>query len=150
MNMKQPTDGVGAHHGRNIRNIRIKRNLKQEALAGLVHMTQQNVSRYEGTKVIDDKTLEKFAKALDVTVEDLKTTEDPSPLLVENTNTYSGNDTVTGISQGAYWGNPAFHSTPTINPINKLVEVYERMIQFHVDRNKELETRIAILEKKLG
>lgn len=146
--MKQPTDGLGGHHGRNIRNARIKRNLKQEALAELVHMTQQNVSRYEATKVIDDKTLEKFAKALDVSVEDLKTIEEPAPLLVENNNTYTENGTVTGVSQGAYWGNPSYQNTPTINPIDKLVEVYERMLQLHVQRIKELEARVAELEKK--
>ena len=104
MNTKQPNDGVGVHHGRNIRNARIKRNLKQEALAELVHMTQQNVSRYEATKVIDDKTLDKFAKALDMSVEDLKTTQDAAPLMVENNNTYTENGTVNGVNQGSYWG----------------------------------------------
>lgn len=148
MNTKQPTDVSGGHHGRNIRNARIKRNLKQEALAELVHMTQQNVSRYEATKVIDDKTLEKFAKALDVSVEDLKTIDEPSPLLVENNNTYTENGTISGVSQGTCWGNPSYQNSPTINPIDKLVEVYERMLLLHVQRIKELEAKVAAFEKK--
>lgn len=148
MNTKQPTDGLGVHHGRNIRSARIKRNLKQEALAELVHMTQQNVSRYESTKVIEDKTLEKFAKALDVSVEDLKTMQEPMPLIVENNN-YMDNGSVGDINQGPYWGNPTFHTAPVVHPLDKMVELYERMIRSREEQIKELEAKVAELEKKL-
>lgn len=148
MNTKQPNNGVGVHHGRNIRNARIKRNLKQEALAELVHMTQQNVSRYEATKVIDDKTLDKFAKALDMSVEDLKTTQDAAPLMVENNNTYTENGTVNGVNQGSYWGEQTFHIEPTVHPLDKMVELYERMLKTSYERIKELEERLAELENE--
>lgn len=148
MNTKQPTEGSGVHHGRNIRNARIKRNLKQEALANLVQMTQQNVSRYEGTRQIDDKVLEKFAKALDVSVEDLKTIQDPAPLIVENNNTYTENGSVSGINQGSYWGDPTFHTSSVIHPLDKMVELYERMLQSRDERIKKLEAKVSELEKK--
>lgn len=148
MNTKQPTDGLGVHHGRNIRNARIKRNLKQEALADLVHMTQQNVSRYEATKVIDDKTLEKFAKALDVSVEDLKTIQEPVPLMIENNNTYTENATVVGINQGSYWGDPTFHTSPIIHPLDKMVELFERMLKERDEQIKALAAKVAEWEKK--
>lgn len=147
MNTKQPTDGLGVHHGRNIRNARIKRNLKQEALADLVHMTQQNVSRYEATKTIDDKTLEKFAKALDVSLEDLKTTQDLAPWMIENHNTYTENATVTGVNQGSYWGDPTFHTSPTVHPLDKMVELFERMLKERDEQIKILTAKVAEGEK---
>lgn len=150
MNTKQPTEGSGVHHGRNIRNARIKRNLKQEALANLVQMTQQNVSRYEGTKQIDDKVLEKFAKALDVPVEDLKTMQEEAPFVVENSNTYTENGSVSGVNQGSYWGNPTFHTSSVIHPLDKMVELYERMLQARDERIKKLEAKVEELEKKVA
>ena len=41
------------HHGRNIRRTRIEKNMNQEGLSELVHLSQPAVSKYEKMKVID-------------------------------------------------------------------------------------------------
>lgn len=46
------------NHGRNIRRTRIEKNIKQEALSELVHLSQPAISKYEKMRVIDD---EKYA-----------------------------------------------------------------------------------------
>lgn len=119
--------------------------MKQEALAELVQMTQQNVSRYEGTRQIDDKILEKFAKALDVSVEELKTLQEPAPFIVENNNTYKDNDVVN--SPNSYCGNSTV-SANIHHPIDKMIELYERMLQSRDEQIKELKARVSELEKK--
>lgn len=54
------------HHGRNIRRTRIEKDMNQEGLSELVHLSQPAVSKYEKMKVIDDEMLQRFARALNV------------------------------------------------------------------------------------
>ena len=41
------------HHGHNIRRFRIEKNMNQEVLSQLVHLSQSAVSKYEQMRVID-------------------------------------------------------------------------------------------------
>ena len=43
------------HHGHNIRRFRIEKNMNQEVLSQLVHLSQSAVSKYEQMRVIDDR-----------------------------------------------------------------------------------------------
>jgi transcriptional regulator with XRE-family HTH domain len=45
------------HHGHNIRRFRIEKNMNQEVLSQLVHLSQSAVSKYEQMRVIDDEML---------------------------------------------------------------------------------------------
>lgn len=124
------------HHGHNVKRARMGRNMKQETLCGLVNLTQSAVSKYESMRAIEDKVLEKFAKALEVPVEDLKTMEEEAPMVV-----FENNNIETNNGQG--FSNSASNiSSITTNPIDKINELFERLL-------KEKDERIAMLEKQL-
>lgn len=60
------------HIGRNISRIRELKDMKQEALAQALGMSQQAVSVLENSETVDDQKLIEIAKVLDVSVEALK------------------------------------------------------------------------------
>ena len=64
------------HHGHNIRRFRIEKNMNQEVLSQLVHLSQSAVSKYEQMRVIDDEMLHRFSRALGVPFEYLKSLEE--------------------------------------------------------------------------
>lgn len=125
------------HHGHNVKRARMEKNMKQETLCGLVNLTQSAVSKYESMRVIEDKVLEKFAKALEVPAEDLKTMEEEIPTIILENNT-NNIETVNGGNVG-----PSGYEYNTINnPLDKINELFERLL-------KEKDERIALLEKQL-
>lgn len=126
------------HHGHNVKRARKEKNMKQETLSSLVNLTQSAVSKYESMKMIEDKVLEKFAKALDIPVEDLKTLEEEAPMMVFENNT-NNIETVNGGNIG-----PSGYEYSTINnPLDKINDLFERLL-------KEKDERIAMLEKQLA
>jgi len=60
------------HMGRKISRIRELRDMKQEALAQALGMSQQTISAIENSETIDDEKLIEIAKALGVTPEAIK------------------------------------------------------------------------------
>lgn len=82
------------HHGHAIAYLRRLKGLTQAELGGLICMSQQAVSGYEGQKVIKDEILTPFAKALNVEIEDIKNMED-RPLQ------YIGNNTVSQFNSNS-------------------------------------------------
>jgi transcriptional regulator with XRE-family HTH domain len=60
------------HQGRNIKRIREILGIKQEALAGELHLSQQAVSQQEQKEALDQEMLERVAKALKVSPEAIK------------------------------------------------------------------------------
>lgn len=133
------------HHGRNIKRFRIQKGIKQEALAADLGMTQQNISRIESQKVLDDLMLERIAKALQVSVGELKTEEEPSNIFIEKHNTYTNNGTVND-NENILGGENSVVSH--IHPLEKIIELYERLLQNSQEKTKQLEERIANLEKR--
>jgi len=61
------------HIGRKISRIRELKDMKQEALAQALGISQQTVSAIENSETIDDEKLIEVAKALGVSVEAIKT-----------------------------------------------------------------------------
>jgi len=115
------------HIGRNIARIREMRGMKQESLAELLGVSQQKISLYENAEELEDVKLEPIAKALEVSVETLKNfSEDAVFNIISNTfNENSSNNN---------------NYQCTINPIDKLIEVYEE--------NKKLYERLLESEKE--
>jgi transcriptional regulator with XRE-family HTH domain len=115
------------HIGRNIARIREMRGMKQESLAELLGVSQQKISLYENAEELEDTKLEPIAKALEVSVETLKNfSEDAVFNIISNTfNENSSNNN---------------NYQCTINPIDKLIEVYEE--------NKKLYERLLESEKE--
>lgn len=135
------------HHGHNIRRVRREKGIKQETMAGLVDMSQQTVSRYESMQEIDDGMLQRFAKALQVPVELLKMLEEDAPTVIFENNNITNTD-CEGVDNMTYTNED--NSTKTFNPIDKVIELYERLLNAEKSRNDLLEKRLSTLEQKLG
>ena len=117
------------HIGRNISRIRELRDMKQEALAQALGTNQQTVSAMENSETIDDARLAEVAEALGVTTEGIKNYSDETILSIIN-NTFNSHDTSTinGINV-----------QPTFNPLDKVVELYERLVLAEKEKVEYLE-----------
>ena len=115
------------HIGRNISRIRELRGMKQEALAIALGITQQTVSNMENSESVEDGKLEEVANVLGVTKEAIKNFSEEAVLNIIG-NTYNL-DNSSAVNYGC-----------TINPFDKLVEVFEE--------NKSLYERLLAAEKE--
>lgn len=138
------------HHGRNIRRTREDKGIGQTQLAELVHLSQPTVSRYEMAKSIDDDMLSRFARALSVPVEYLKTLEENAQTIIfENNNTVTNSDhAVSSIGDHNEAEESNFKSAPVINPLDKVSELYERLLDKEKEKVVALEKRVRELEEK--
>lgn len=134
------------HHGRNIRRTREDKGIGQTQLAELVHLSQPTVSRYEMAKSIDDDMLSRFARALSVPVEYLKTLEEDAQTVIFQ------NNTITNSDNGAVNSGTAvldgLTQSPVINPLDKVSELYERLLDKEKEKVAALEKRVRELEEK--
>jgi transcriptional regulator with XRE-family HTH domain len=120
------------HIGRNISRIRELKDMKQEALAQAIGTNQQTISAIENSEAVDEQKLIEIAKALGVTVEAIKNFSEEAVFNYFNT----FNDTVSNSSfgQGAHSNYDC-----TFNPLDKVVELYERLVQAEKDKVEYLE-----------
>ncbi|MFH7004240.1 helix-turn-helix domain-containing protein [Flavobacterium bizetiae] len=116
------------HMGRKISRIRELKDMKQEALAQAMGTNQQTVSILENSEDIDDEKLAEVAKALGVTVEAIKNFSDEG--VINYFNTF--NEAVANNNFGR-------QDTINFNPIDKVVELYERLVQAEKDKVEYLE-----------
>jgi len=115
------------HLGDHVRRMRTALGVKQSTLASELGTTQQNISRIEQEEEVDKSTLDKIAKALGVTSEDIeKFSEEGAMLNVQNN--YEG-------SSSNYSG---LHQC-TFNPIEKVVELYDALLKAEREKNELLE-----------
>jgi len=139
----KPANNV--HHGRNIRRMRDLLGIKQEAIAKELDISQQSVSEMEQKVIIDDETLEKVAKVLNVPVNALKYMTDESTINYFNTFNHTVDNSAFGTSNNINY---------SFNPIEKINELheenkslYERMLKVEQERSTSLE-RIIIEHQK--
>ena len=121
------------HIGRNISRIRELRGMKQEALAIAIGVSQQSVSNIEASEIVDEEKLSAIAEALGVSAEGIKNYSDEAVFnIIGNTyhNTSSDNSTLIASSM---------NYQPTFNTIEKIVELYERLVQAEKDKVEYLE-----------
>lgn len=136
------------HHGHNIRRTRRIMGIKQMALADTLDMSQQTVSRYESMAEIEEAMLQKFAKALNVPVESLKAAEENASMVVFENNTVTNSDQASA-NVGNYVEDLNDNRATTFNPIDKIVELYERLLEEEKGKFAALEQRLLAIEKKL-
>ncbi|MDR2036523.1 MAG: helix-turn-helix domain-containing protein [Bacteroidales bacterium] len=117
------------HHGRNIKRLRDMLGMKQETIAIELDITQQSVSDLEQKEVIDDIMLDKIAKILKVPVAAIKNMNDEAT--ISYINTFNDSSINHGQSPNYYC---------TFNPLDKVVELYERML-------KSEQEKVVLLEK---
>lgn len=116
--MEAATKPHSNHIGRKISRVRELRGMKQEALALEIGVSQQTISEIERSEVVKDKTLEKVAKALGVSVEGIKNFNEDAVLNIIS-NTFTSNDTSTLN---------AINFQPNFNPIEKIVQLNDEKI----------------------
>jgi len=121
------------HIGRKISRIRELRDMKQEALAQALGISQQTISAIENSETIEEDRLSEIAKALGVTVEAIKSFSEEAAINYFNTFNESPNN---------YFG----LNNCTFNPLDKLMEsveenkkLYERLLQSEKDKIEYLE-----------
>jgi len=112
--------------GRKIERVRRIKGFKQDALARMIGVSPQTISRLEQSDNIDEEKLEQIAKALGVTVEDIKNFDEEAIFnnFIENNET---------INQGC---DVVYNS----NSVEKIVELYEALLK----RERE---KLALIEK---
>ncbi|MFH6994229.1 helix-turn-helix domain-containing protein [Flavobacterium sp. FlaQc-48] len=128
------------HIGRNISRIRELKGMKQEALAQAIGSNQQAISIIESNESIDKVKLEQIAKALGVTVEAIENFSEESVFNFFN-NFY---DNSASNGQGA--SGPIF----TFNPLDKMVELYERLVLAEKELVLAEKAKVEYLEKLLN
>lgn len=119
------------HIGRKIARIRELRGMKQETLAEELGISQQSVSSLEKSDTLEDEKLEEVAKALGVTKEAIENFNEDKAINYFN----NFHDASAGT----------FNSHCTFNPIDKVVELYERLVKAEKEKVSYLE---ELLKKK--
>ncbi|MFZ0596441.1 MAG: helix-turn-helix transcriptional regulator [Flavobacterium sp.] len=124
------------HIGRQISRIRELRDMKQEALAQALGISQQTISAIENSETIEEDRLIEVAKALGVTVEAIKSFSE------ENMISYFNSFHDHSINNGQNAAYPVYN----FNPLDKLIEtfhekekLYERLLQSEKDKIEYLE-----------
>jgi transcriptional regulator with XRE-family HTH domain len=112
------------HIGRKIERIRELRGMKQETLAAALGISQQAVSKMEASENVDEDRLQKVADVLGVT-----------PGAIRNLNEEAIFNNI----------NNTFHDNSALvnyqfNPIDKVVELYERLLKAEQEKNALLES----------
>ena len=104
-------------HGANLKRWREWRGIKQEVLADKIGVSQATLSGYEKKDELEPEVLEKITKALDIPIEAI-TELNEGALINIYSGTWQDNATAAGSIQNQ-----------TINPIDKIVELYERLLK---------------------
>ncbi|MFC4143387.1 helix-turn-helix domain-containing protein [Pedobacter mendelii] len=110
------------HLGRKISRIRELRGMKQEALATELGISQQAISKLEQSEEIEDSTLEKIAAALGLPTDAIKNFNEEAVFnIIGNTFTDSSSNNNNYLC--------------TINPLEKIIELYERLLASEKEKN---------------
>ncbi|WP_431215165.1 XRE family transcriptional regulator [Puia sp. P3] len=112
------------HEGRNIKRFREMLGIKQEALAyGLGEdWTQKKVSLLEQKETIEPNILEQVAKILKVAPEAIRSFSEEAANHFFNT----------------FYDHSGFNYQCTFNPLDKVVELYERLLTSEREKNELL------------
>ena len=113
------------HHGQNIKRLRDILGVKQEVIAMGLHVSQQAMSKLEQKEQIDRETLEKISTILHVPVEAIKNFNDEAAIHLMSTDF-----------------NEVFPNY-SFNPVDKVIELYERLLKAEKEKNALLEQLIA-------
>lgn len=125
------------HQGRNIKRFREMLGIKQEALAFELgeDWNQKKISLLEQKESVEKDILEQVAKILKLPVEAIENFDEEQAVNIIS-NTFTSNDTSTLN---------AINIQPTFNPLDKMVELYERMLQQQKEMIEKLE---RLIERK--
>ena len=119
------------HLGRNVKRLREMLGMKQEALAQELgdDWTQKKISLLEAKEEIEPDILEQVANVLKVPAKAIENFDEQAAVVYFNT----FNDSSFSHSNGTFSSNYC-----TFNPIDKVVELYERMLKDKEQMMEEL------------
>ncbi|WP_286778251.1 MULTISPECIES: helix-turn-helix domain-containing protein [Sphingobacterium] len=120
------TTNTTNHIGRKISRIRELRGMKQEALAFELGISQQAVSNMERNAEIEANLLIQVAEALGVT-----------PQAIENFSEEAVFNIINNTFQDSSSNNNNYLCT--INPLDKIIELYERLLEAEKSKAEYLE-----------
>jgi transcriptional regulator with XRE-family HTH domain len=127
------------HIGRNISRIRELRDMKQEALAIAIGVSQQTISSIEGSETVDEEKLKAIAEALGVPADVIRNFSEEAVFNIIGNTIEIENNNGSAISYNC-----------TFNPLDKLLEAFEenkKLYERLVEAEKE---KVAFLEKLLS
>lgn len=116
-----------SNHGANIRRWREWRNINQDVLAEQIGVSQATLSTYEKKSKLEQDILEKIAKALNIPVEAITELGEDSAINIV-ASTLTANDNAAIIN---YY--------PSFNPIDKIVELYDKLLQSEKEKVEMLQ-----------
>ncbi|WP_264550998.1 helix-turn-helix transcriptional regulator [Flavobacterium sp. N2038] len=130
------------HQGRNIKRFREMLGIKQEALAYELgeDWNQKKISLLEQKELIENDILDQVAKILKVPVEAIENFDEDSAINII-ANTFHDSAVANTFSDGAQ-----ANFNCSFNPLDKMVELYERMLQQQKEMIEKLE---KLIDKKL-
>lgn len=146
------------HHGHAVKRLRMDRRLSQKDLGNIIGMSQQALCRYEEQEKIDDLTLERLAKGLEVSVELIKELEEDKPFVEYIQNNTITDNTIentkgTTLASNHNEGNTYNYTDDkeTLHLIlEKLQKVYESNVQMYNQYFKISEEKFDKLEKEIA
>ncbi|WP_413513582.1 XRE family transcriptional regulator [Myroides odoratus] len=126
------------HQGRNVKRFREMLGIKQEVLAFDLgeDWNQKKISLLEQKEVIDNSLLQQISKVLKIPVEAIENFDEEQAI-----NMISNSVSFENCHQPSF-----FNYQPNFNPIDKMIELYERMLQQQKEMIEKLEKLIE--EKK--
>lgn len=114
------------HVGRNLQRIRVYLGMKQEALAADLGVNQQVISKIEKQEEIEEGFLKRIAEVLGISEEVIKDFDVEKTIFNINHHNYKD----ANISEGA----TTYATVQQINPLEKIVELYERLLKSEQDK----------------
>jgi transcriptional regulator with XRE-family HTH domain len=125
------TNNRTIHQGRNVKRFREMLGIKQDALAIDLgdDWNQQKVSLLEQKETIDDRLLQQLSVALKIPVEAIENFDEEQAVNVI-ANTFNEKS-----FENAFANNCTFN----FNPVEKMIELYERMLQQQKEMIEKLE-----------
>ena len=124
----QPTEKINRRHiGRNIQRVRMYFGVKQEALAADLGISQQEVSKIEQLEEPDEALLDRIAQSLGVSPDVIRDFD--VERAIYNINNIRDNTFETGSTSIAQLDQGPSSIAQQINPLEKIVELYERLLQ---------------------
>ncbi len=147
MDTKDLLNDSSIHHGRNLVRLMNRKGLKVEDLEKALQLSQKQVEELMEMKKIDDEMLDKLAKALDVSVETIKSMKEEEPSIRFENNTFNinndngTNSNIVGQTNNNKYDNVSF---------SQIIDAYRLMLKQEREEVHRLQKRIDELEKQTG
>jgi transcriptional regulator with XRE-family HTH domain len=127
-----PTTAAIPHIGRKIERIRTIKGIKQSELAEKIGMQQGTLSKIEQSEKVESEKLKQIAEALEMTEDAIANFNEDAVISTIN----------------SFHDSSAFNFQCQFNPIDKIVELYERLLKSEREKNEIWELLQKEKEKK--